>query len=199
MRGLCIYIVLNCLVTMTLSAQQDSLVVVNGDTIRLRQEVLDAIREGRFLQLELPPEEGAGASIPLRRYDRELPILIDFSDYVFLDDSSHRRVALRDLPPSVFWRHWPKFKYPLIDLGVSGAGIKPASTAIVSVTFDAGELTSRKSYVYKRNQKRNATLLNYNNLPTSDVWAKQKAFRTRLESRKDTLAVDSASQIINHK
>ena len=179
-----------------MQAQQDSIVVVQGDTIRIRQEVLDAIQEGRFLQLDLPPEPNS-STLPLRSSASQLPISIDFSEYIFLDDSIHRKVALRDLPPSVFWRHWPKFKYPLIDLGVSGHGIKPLSTAIVSYSFDAAELTSRKSYVHKRNQKRNATLQNYNKLPTPDVAVKQKAFRKHLEARKDTLPPDSASQIIN--
>ena len=140
-----------------MQAQQDSIVVVQGDTIRIRQEVLDAIQEGRFLQLDLPPEPNS-STFPLRSSASQLPISIDFSEYIFLDDSIHRKVALRDLPPSVFWRHWPKFKYPLIDLGMSGHGIKPLSSAIVSFSFDAAELTSRKSYVHKRNQKRNATL-----------------------------------------
>ena len=181
-----------------MQAQQDSIVVVQGDTIRIRQEVLDAIQEGRFLQLDLPPEPNS-STLPLRSSASQLPITIDFSEYIFLDDAIHRKVALRDLPPSVFWRHWPKFKYPLIDLGVSGHGIKPLSTAIVSFTFDAAELTSRKSYVHKRNQKRNATLQNYNKLPTPDVAVKQKAFRKHLDARQDTLPADSASQIINHK
>ena len=163
-----------------MQAQQDSIVVVQGDTIRIRQEVLDAIQEGRFLQLDLPPEPNS-STLPLRSSASQLPISIDFSEYIFLDDSIHRKVALRDLPPSVFWRHWPKFKYPLIDLGVSGHGIKPLSTAIVSFSFDAAELTSRKSYVHKRNQKRNATLQNYNKLPTPDVAVKQKAFRKHLD------------------
>ena len=58
-----------------MQAQQDSIVVVQGDTIRIRQEVLDAIQEGRFLQLDLPPEPNS-STLPLRSSASQLPVLL---------------------------------------------------------------------------------------------------------------------------
>ena len=42
------------------------------------------------------------------------------------------------------------------------------------VTFDFAEMTSRKSYIHKRNAKRDGTWRNYNNLPTPDIIKKKK-------------------------
>ena len=46
------------------------------------------------------------------------------------------------------------------------------------VTFDFAEMTSRKSYIHKRNAKRDETRKNYNNLPTPDIIKKKKKFAT---------------------
>ena len=42
------------------------------------------------------------------------------------------------------------------------------------VTFDFAEMTSRKSYIHKRNAKRDGTWRNYNNLPTPDIIRKRR-------------------------
>lgn len=44
------------------------------------------------------------------------------------------------------------------------------------VSFDAGELTSRKAWIHKRNAKRDGTWKNYNNLPTPDIIKKKKQY-----------------------
>ena len=46
-------------------------------------------------------------------------------------------------------------------------------------------MTSRKTYVHKRNAKRNGTWQNYGNLPTPDVISKRKKFeRQQAEAAK---------------
>ena len=52
-------------------------------------------------------------------------------------------------------------------------------------------MTSRKTYVHKRNAKRNGTWQNYGNLPTPDVISKKKKFeRQQAEAAKGLLIDD---------
>lgn len=72
------------------------------------------------------------------------------------------------------------------------------------VTFDFAEMTSRKSYIHKRNAKRDGTWKNYNNLPTPDIIKKKKKFakdnpniagQDTLLLRKDSLQLTDTTHV----
>ena len=116
-----------------------------------------------------------------------IPITKDFSEYIQQDDTTHRKVALKDLPPSVFWRHNPPYKkiLPVYQSILDELKRTPSSGRTSLATFDLGRMTSRKTYVHKRNAKRNGTRQNYGNLPTPDVISKRKKFeRQQAEAAK---------------
>lgn len=161
-------------------------VLAGKDTIKLNPEYQRAIQSGTFLNPESPVGEQRMAPAS------SLPITKDFSEYVHTEDTTHRKVALKDLPPQVFWWYDPPVRqlpsvYRSIRDGIRryrGAG----SNALA--TFSIGDLTSRKRYIHQRNAKRNKTLQEYNSPSTPDVIAKRKLFeRQHTEAlRRDSIA-----------
>lgn len=67
------------------------------DTIRINPEFQKAIREGTFIHMEDEPGQ------QILEAPAELPILKDFSDYLYADtDSVHKDLDYRSMPPSVY-------------------------------------------------------------------------------------------------
>ena len=173
--------------------EQDSIwlkdVLAGKDSIKLNPEFQKAIQSGSFLN----PEPGKPMGKPQLAAPSNIPITKDFSEYIQQDDTTHRKVALKDLPPSVFWRHNPPYKkiLPVYQSILDELKRTPSSGRTSLATFDLGRMTSRKTYVHKRNAKRNGTWQNYGNLPTPDVISKRKKFeRQQAEGRKKGLLID---------
>lgn len=68
--------------------------VAQQDTLQIRPEVLKAIREGTFLNLNQPSEK-------LQRDNLSLPITKDFTEYIQPDEQS-TPIDPKHLPPGVF-------------------------------------------------------------------------------------------------
>lgn len=173
--------------------EQDSIwlkdVLAGKDSIKLNPEFQKAIQSGSFLN----PEPGKPMGKPQLAAPSNIPITKDFSEYIQQDDTTHRKVALKDLPPSVFWRHNPPYKkiLPVYQSILDELKRTPSSGRTSLATFDLGRMTSRKTYVHKRNAKRNGTWQNYGNLPTPDVISKKKEIRkTTGRGRKKGLLID---------
>lgn len=167
--------------------KQDSIwlkdVLAGKDSIKLNPEFQKAIQSGSFLN----PEPGKPMGKPQLAVPSNIPITRDFSKYIQQDDTTHRKVALKDLPPSVFWRHNPPYKkiLPVYQSILDELKRTPSSGRTSLAAFDLGRMTSRKSYVHKRNAKRSGTWQNYGNLPTPDVISKRKKFeRQQAEAAK---------------
>ena len=176
--------------------EQDSIwlkdVLAGKDSIKLNPEFQKAIQSGSFLN----PEPGKPMGKPQLAAPSNIPITKDFSEYIQQDDTTHRKVALKDLPPSVFWRHNPPYKkiLPVYQSILDELKRTPSSGRTSLATFDLGRMTSRKTYVHKRNAKRNGTWQNYGNLPTPDVISKRKKFeRQQAEAAKKGLLIDDAT------
>ena len=139
--------------------EQDSIwlkdVLAGKDSIKLNPEFQKAIQSGSFLN----PEPGKPMGKPQLAAPSNIPITKDFSEYIQQDDTTHRKVALKDLPPSVFWRHNPPYKkiLPVYQSILDELKRTPSSGRTSLATFDLGRMTSRKTYVHKRNAKRNGT------------------------------------------
>ena len=173
--------------------EQDSIwlkdVLAGKDSIKLNPEFQKAIQSGSFLN----PEPGKPMGKPQLAAPSNIPITRDFSEYIQQDDTTHRKVALKDLPPSVFWRHNPPYKkiLPVYQSILDELKRTPSSGRTSLATFDLGRMTSRKTYVHKRNAKRNGTWQNYGNLPTPDVISKRKKFeRQQAEAAKKDSSFD---------
>lgn len=169
--------------------EQDSIwlqnVLAGKDSIKLSPEFEKAIQSGSFLN------PGTPVGKPQLAAPSDIPITKDFSEYIQQDDTTRRRVALKDLPPSVFWRHNPPYKkiLPVYQSILDELNRNPSRGSKTSIaTFDLGRMTSRKTYIHSRNAKRDGTWKNYNNLPTPDVISKKKKFeRQQAEAaRKDS-------------
>ena len=130
-------------------------VLAGKDSIKLNPEFQKAIQSGSFLN----PEPGKPMGKPQLAAPSNIPITKDFSEYIQQDDTTHRKVALKDLPPSVFWRHNPPYKkiLPVYQSILDELKRTPSSGRTSLATFDLGRMTSRKTYVHKRTQ--NATEL----------------------------------------
>jgi hypothetical protein len=135
--------------------EQDSIwlkdVLAGKDSIKLNPEFQKAIQSGSFLN----PEPGKPMGKPQLAAPSNIPITKDFSEYIQQDDTTHRKVALKDLPPSVFWRHNPPYKkiLPVYQSILDELKRTPSSGRTSLATFDLGRMTSRKTYVHKRNAK----------------------------------------------
>ena len=144
--------------------EQDSIwlkdVLAGKDSIKLNPEFQKAIQSGSFLN----PEPGKPMGKPQLAAPSNIPIT-----------------------PSVFWRHNPPYKkiLPVYQSILDELKRTPSSGRTSLATFDLGRMTSRKTYVHKRNAKRNGTWQNYGNLPTPDVISKKKKFeRQQAEAAK---------------
>lgn len=153
--------------------KQDSLwlhnILSGKEKIKLNEETLKAIESGSLINNE-PKPSGAMRMAP----KSDLPISKDFSGYIQPNDTTHRKVALKDLPPQVFWQYDPPIKIK----GVPAFENIPVYRYLPQgqVTFSLADMTSRKKYVHDRNVKRDGTWKEYNNLPTPDVISKRKAY-----------------------
>lgn len=146
--------------------------VLSGkEKLELNPETMKAIQSGSFINLDEP------ASNMKMSPTTPLPILKDFTEYI-RTDSTNRKKALKDLPPGVFWLYAPPpgkilpvYKN-MLEAWKSDPMNRSHNTGFA--TFDFAEMTSRKSYIHKRNAKREGTWKNYNNLPTPDIIKKKK-------------------------
>ena len=149
-----------------------------------------AIQDGTFIN----PEGMVGEQQLSPAY--QIPISKDFSEYLEECENSNRKVALKDLPPSVFWLYTPKQTNRLkINNSLLEQFQKRISTARSSlVSFDMATLTSRRAYIHMRNSRRNGTWQNYNRLPTSKEVAKKRSLRAKLGSNSSLPTPDVISK-----
>lgn len=150
--------------------------VLSGkEKLELNPETMKAIQSGSLINLDEPASEMKMAPVT------PLPILKDFTEYI-QTDSTNRKKAPKDLPPGVFWLYSPPpgKMLPVYKNMLKAWKSDPMNRSHNSgfVTFDFAEMTSRKSYIHKRNAKRDETRKNYNNLPTPDIIKKKKKFAT---------------------
>ena len=150
--------------------------VLSGkEKLELNPETMKAIQSGSLINLDEPASEMKMAPVT------PLPILKDFTEYI-QTDSTNRKKAPKDLPPGVFWLYSPPpgKMLPVYKNMLKAWKSDPMNRSHNSgfVTFDFAEMTSRKSYIHKRNAKRDGTGKNYNNLPTPDIIKKKKKFAT---------------------
>lgn len=152
------------------------------DTIRLNPEFQKAIQSGNLINLGEPI--GKMQMAPIR-----IPLAKDFSEYIndkensSGSDSSRRRVALKDLPPSVFMRYG--LDKPLPFNGIYQQAYTPYRRPAgrpatgISLSFDnALQAAFSPSYRQKMHNRKHATAWKtYNDLPTPDIHRKQKKFR----------------------
>lgn len=151
--------------------------VLSGkEKLELNTETMEAIESGTLINSEKPASDMKLAPV------NKLPILKDFSEYIKQSDTIKRKIAIKDLPPAVMRLYGTSIDnlIPVYQSILDELKQKPpqgyTSGAILTVFFDIGELTSRKSWVHKRNAKRDATWQEYNNLPTPDILKKTKSF-----------------------
>lgn len=166
--------------------KQDSIwlknVLEGKDSLRLDPEFMKEMREGQFLN----PRQPAGEQ---QASPQELPITKDFSEYMPYSDNPRRKVPLNQLPPNVFWRHMLPLD-PTLPVSKSLRDEfrqNPArgnSGAIAS--FDAGDATSRKAYIHRKNAKRDTTHQNVGRpLPQT---AGQRAYQRQVARKKARIA-----------
>lgn len=170
------------------------------EKLKLNEETMKAIQSGSLINF------GEPASHMQMAPTNKLPVLKDFSEYIH-PDSTQRKIALKDLPPSVFWLYAPKPEkiLPVFQSILDEVKRNPI-VAPGGIFFDLGKMTSRKEYVHKRNAKRDGTWKNYNNLPTPDIIKKKKEYakanpalagQDTLLLRKDSLQIiDTTKQVI---
>lgn len=125
--------------------------VLSGkEKLELNPETMKAIQSGSFINLDEPASDMKMSPVT------PLPILKDFTEYI-QTDSTHRKIALKDLPPGVFWLYAPppgKFLpvyKNMLETWKNDPMNRSHNTGFV--TFDFAEMTSRKSYIHKRNAK----------------------------------------------
>ena len=143
--------------------------VLSGkEKLELNPETMKAIQSGSLINLDKPASNMKLSPVS------PLPILKDFSEYIKAD-TTRRKIALKDLPPSVFWLYSPPPGkiLPVFQSMLDEVKRDPI-TAPGGMFFDLAEMTSRKSHIHKRNAKRDGTWKNYNNLPTPDIIKKKK-------------------------
>lgn len=175
--------------------------VLSGkEKLELNPETMKAIQSGSLINLDKPASNMKLSPVS------PLPILKDFSEYIKAD-TTRRKIALKDLPPSVFWLYSPPPGkiLPVFQSMLDEVKRDPI-TAPGGMFFDLAEMTSRKSHIHKRNAKRDGTWKNYNNLPTPDIIKKKKKFaednpqiagQDTLLLHKDSLQVNDTTRVIS--
>lgn len=187
-------------------SKTDSLWLANmlkgKDTIRLNPEFQKAIQNGTFINLGEPIGK-------MQMAPSSLPLAKDFSEYLTDrknasdTDSTHRRVALKDLPPAVFMRYG--LDRPLPFNGIYKQAYtpyrRPAGRPATGISLSFGDLLEAafsSSYRQKMHNRKHATAWKtYNDLPTPDIHRKQKKFRAdhpELVLKPDTARLLPASQ-----
>ena len=150
------------------------------ETLRLNDETMRAIREGQLLQPNSSP------SGKMKNSNLPLPITRDFSEYIRPEkDTSHYRIALQDLPPSVFWLYGPNFdpletmRYSCFDRDKQAGQI--VMPEINGLSFNLAALLSylfSPTYRQKVKNRKTATAYrSYNNIPSPTIVQKQRAYR----------------------
>ena len=125
--------------------------VLSGkEKLELNPETMKAIQSGSLINLDEPASEMKMAPVT------PLPILKDFTEYI-QTDSTNRKKAPKDLPPGVFWLYSPPpgKMLPVYKNMLKAWKSDPMNRSHNSgfVTFDFAEMTSRKSYIHKRDRK----------------------------------------------
>jgi len=116
--------------------------VLSGkEKLELNPETMKAIQSGSFINLDEPASDMKMSPVT------PLPILKDFTEYI-QTDSTYRKIALKDLPPGVFWLYAPppgKF-LPVYKNMLEAWKNDPMNRSHNTgfVTFDFAEMTSRK-------------------------------------------------------
>ena len=189
---------------MFVSAQQwtkkDSIwlkkVLSGKEKLELNPEAKKAIESGELINLEEPVSHMKLAPT------EKLPVTQDFSEYI-RPDTIKRKVALKQLPPAVFWLYHPPrgVEFRIYQHMLEAWKKDPMSQYDNgNIKLDVAEMTSQKARTHKRNQKRNGTRKNYNNLPTPDIIKKKKVYAKQnpqlagqdtLLLRKDTLSIQT--------
>ena len=173
--------------------KQDSIWLQNvldgKDTIKLNPEYQKAIESGTLIDTETPVGEQKLAK------PSQIPITKDFSQYVQRDNTTKRKVPLKDLPPGVFWRHNPPTKDlpPIYESIQEELRRNPPSSPKALASIDVASLTSKKARRHKRNVKTAKTWRVYQDLPTPDVISKKKKWeREQAEAAaKDSVTVST--------
>ena len=155
--------------------------VLSGkEKLELNPETKKAIESGELINLDDVSKMQMAPAEPL-------PTTKDFSEYIH-----KRKVALKKLPPAVFWLYTPPrgVEFRLYQHMLESWRKDPMSKYDNgNLKFDVGEMTSKKVRVHKRNAKRDGTRRNYNNLPTPDIIKKKKKYAQQnpQAAGKDTL------------
>ena len=166
-------------------SKEDSLWLANilsgKDTLRLNFETQQAIKEGRLLNVDKSPL-GTMKMAPAKNF----VISKDFSEYIKKEkDTTHYLVALKDLPPQVFWRYGrdldPRdaMRFSAFDrdkqaksMVMPGAdGLSFSIAALLAYSFDP---------VYRqkvKNRKKATAHKVYDKMPTLALQQKQRAYR----------------------
>lgn len=161
--------------------------VLSGkDTLRLNSETERAIREGRLLN---PSTSAAGEIVPQAT---EIPIVVDFSDYVRKGvDTSRYIVPLRELPPQVFWLYGQNLdprdamRYSAYDRDRQAYKMvvpewKGTSFSLAAALGYAFSPTYRAKV---KNRKTATAHKKYNDLPSREEHEKQRAYRSALRKQ----------------
>ncbi len=198
-KRLLIVMMICCLNSMGLWAQQwtekDSVWLQNilsgKEKLELNPETMKAIQSGSFLNLGEP-----ASNMKLATPDVRMQVLKDFSEYIQTDSTS--RMALKDLPTYVFKKYGPNAEkmLPVLESIIEELKRDPLFGGHHGqATFSSADLTSRKGYVHNRNQKRNGTWQNYNNLPTPDIIKKRSTLSEEIKhpEKKESLMVKKES------
>lgn len=177
--------------------EKDSIWLANllsgKDTIRLNPEFQKAIRNGTLINNDKP-----GQQMKMAAPSSTITFGKDFSEYVHKEDTSvKRQVAIKDLPPAVFWKYGPQYVKELkVITQTREQLLREGLPHTQSHDFDAMLQTIFKpSYSEKkRNAKRSGTWKNYNNLPTPDVLKKRDDYQAQQDSISLRAGQDSTRQ-----
>lgn len=166
-------------------SREDSLWLANilsgKDTLRLNFETQQAIKEGRLLNVDKSPL-GTMKMAPAKSF----VISKDFSEYIKKEkDTTHYLVALKDLPPQVFWRYGQDLD-PRDAMRFSAFDRDKQAKSMVVPEIDglsfniAALLAYSFDPVYRqkvKNRKKATAHKVYDKMPTLALQQKQRAYR----------------------
>lgn len=166
-------------------SREDSLWLANilsgKDTLRLNFETQQAIKEGRLLNVDKSPL-GTMKMAPAKSF----VISKDFSEYIKKEkDTTHYLVALKDLPPQVFWRYGQDLD-PRDAMRFSAFDRDKQAKSMVVPEIDglsfniAALLAYSFDPVYRqkvKNRKKATAHKVYDKMPTLAMQQKQRAYR----------------------
>lgn len=170
--------------------------VMSGkDTLRLNPETMKSIREGGLINLDSPntPMMGGAPS--------ELPIVKDFSEYLNVQDSVHRKLPLTALPSDWVLRYYnPEMpiEYRLSDNffdfmpGIRREGKKPSGYDFVHALNMAFSKEYRQHY---KNSKKAENLRFYSEMPIPEMEKRMVQYRLDHPDKVEVGKKDSSSLI----